>query len=375
MRVPLLDLKAQYARIKEEIDKALYSVLESQRFILGENVFKLEKELSSYIGVKHAIGVASGSDALLLSYMALGLGEGDEIITSPFTFFATASSAARLGIRVIFADVREDTYNLDISSVRERLTPQVKALVPVHIFGQPVEMDKIMEISRERGIPVVEDVAQAIGSAFKGRKAGSFGSLNCLSFFPSKNLGGYGDGGAILTDDDHLAELVRKLRVHGSSKRYYHDLLGINSRLDEIQAAILRVKLKYIDKWNEERRERAKYYNYLFKEASLGEFVQPPVELEGNYHVYHQYVIRVKERDKLRSYLAERGIDTQIYYPIPLHLQPCFKAWGYEKGYCPVAERLCDEVLALPMYPELEKRAQEYVVENIADFYGGRGSR
>ncbi len=372
MRVPLLDLKAQYARIKGEIDDAIFSVLETQRFILGEKVSLFENELASYIGVKHAIGVASGSDALLLSYMALGLKEGDEIITTPFTFFSTASSAARLGVKVIFADVREDTYNIDVSSVRERITQRVKALVPVHIFGQPAEMDKLMELSHETGILIIEDVAQAIGSAFKGKKAGSFGTVSCFSFFPSKNLGGYGDGGAVLTDDDELANLIRKLRVHGSSKKYYHDLVGINSRLDEIQAAVLLVKIKYIDEWNEERRQRAKYYTSLFKEVSLEDFVKTPVELENCYHTYHQYVIRAKRRDELRSYLAERGIDTQVYYPVPLHLQPCFSHWGYKEGYCPVAEKLCKEVLALPMYPELEGKAQEYVVETIADFYKRR---
>lgn len=370
MRVPLIDLKAQYERIRDEVREAIISVLDSQQFILGEKVVELEEELSKYIGVKHAIGVASGSDALLLAYMALKLKPGDEIITTPFTFFATAGSAARLGIKVIFADIREDTFNIDVGSLLERITPNTKAIVPVHIFGQAAEMDKIMEVSLKSGIPVVEDLAQAIGAKFAGRKVGSFGLVNCLSFFPSKNLGGYGDGGAILTNDDSIAEIIKMLRVHGSSKRYYHEFIGLNSRLDEIQAAVLLVKIKYLDAWNEERRSRAKYYAYLFREASLEEFVKVPVELGACYHVYHQYVIRAKERNALREYLAERGIYTQIYYPVPLHLQPCFKDWGYRAGYCPVAERVCEEVLALPMYPELPPQAQEYVVETIAKFYG-----
>lgn len=370
MKIPLIDLKAQYERIKDEIKKAIISVLDSQQFVLGEKVIRLEEELSKYIGVKHAIGVASGSDALLLAYMALNLGPGDEIITTPFTFFATAGSAARLGIKVVFADIREDTFNINIDSLQERITPNTKAIVPVHIFGQAVEMNKIVEISQRLGIPVIEDLAQAIGAKFAGRKVGSFGLINCLSFFPSKNLGGYGDGGAVLTDDDSLAELIKMLRVHGSSKRYYHEFVGINSRLDEIQAAVLLVKMRYLDIWNEERRSRAKYYNYLFKETSLEEFVKTPVELEMCYHVYHQYVIKARDRDNLRKYLADRGVYTQVYYPVPLHLQPCFKEWGYKSGYCPVAEKVSEEVLALPMYPELSPEAQEYVVETIANFYG-----
>jgi len=370
LEVPLLDLKAQYERIKDEIEAALLSVLETQRFILGENVSKFEEVLSRYVGVNYAVGVASGSDALLLSYMALGLGEGDEILTTPFTFFATAGSAARLGIKVVFADVREDTYNIDVDLIEERITHRTKAIVPVHIFGQPTDMDKIMDISAKTGIPVIEDAAQAIGASFKGKRVGSFGLVGCFSFFPSKNLGGYGDGGAVVTNDESLSELLRMLRVHGSSKRYYHEYVGINSRLDEIQAAVLLVKMRYIDMWNEERRSRARYYNLLFKEASLGEFVKTPLEMENCYHVYHQYVIRVKDRDRLQNFLAGMGISTQVYYPVPLHLQPCFRSWGYERGYCPIAEKLCEEVLALPIYPELSPKAQEYVVESIAKFYG-----
>ncbi|MCS7233170.1 MAG: DegT/DnrJ/EryC1/StrS family aminotransferase [Synergistetes bacterium] len=372
MKIPLVDLKAQYERIKNEIISAVTSVLDSQQFILGEKVLEFESELSKYIGVKHAIGVASGSDALLLAYMALGLKSGDEIITTPFTFFATAGSAARLGIKVCFADIREDTFNVDIDSLLERVTSNTKAIVPVHIFGQAAEIDKIMDISHRTGIPIIEDLAQAIGAKFAGRKVGSFGLINCLSFFPSKNLGGYGDGGAVLTNSDSLAELIKMLRVHGSSSRYYHEIVGINSRLDEIQAAVLLVKMKYLDMWNEERRSRAKYYNYLFKESLLEEFVKTPVELENCYHVYHQYVIRAKDRDKLKDYLSGKGISTQVYYPVPLHLQPCFRGWGYKPGYCPVAERICGEVLALPMYPELSPSLQEYIVEAIASFYRKR---
>lgn len=373
MEVPLLDLRTQYERIKDEIKVAITSVLESQRFILGENVSRFEEALSRYLGVKHSIGVASGSDALLLSYMAIGLKPGDEIITTPFTFFATASSAARLGVKVIFADIKEDTYNLDVDSLEERITPRTRAIVPVHIFGQSVEMDKVVEISEKRGIPIIEDAAQAIGASFGGKKVGGFGILGCFSFFPSKNLGGCGDGGAVVTNDDDLAEMIRMLRVHGSSKRYYHEYVGINSRLDEIQAAVLLVKIKYIDVWNEERRSRAKYYNFLFKEMNLSEFVKTPVESENCYHVYHQYVVRVKDRDLLREFLAEKGISTQIYYPVPLHLQPCFKEWGYSRGFCPVAEKICSEVLALPIYPEISPQAQEYVVESIAEFYKKKG--
>jgi len=389
MQVPLLDLKTQYQRIKEEINTAIQQVIESQRFILGPPVERLEEEIASYCGTHFAIGVASGTDALLLSLKAIGIQYGDEVVTSPFTFFATAGAIYNLGARPIFVDIKPDTFNLDPERLSEylklRLSKQglstgkggrLKAIIPVHLFGQMTNMDPILKIAREYGLIVIEDAAQAIGAEYDDhRRAGSLGNSGCFSFFPSKNLGGYGDGGMVVTNDGELAEKLKMLRVHGSKATYEHHLVGYNSRLDALQAAVLRVKLKYLDEWSEKRRRNADYYNQLFREAGLtsSSIILPRIFNERR-HIFNQYTIRVRggKRDELRRFLAERGIGTAIYYPIPLHLQRCFQYLGYKKGDFPVAEKAAEEVLSLPIYPELTCEMQNYVVEKISEFFQGK---
>ena len=393
MQVPLLDLKAQYQRIKGEINAAIQKVLDSQQFILGPSVKKLEEEIASYCQTHFAVGVASGTDALILSLRAAGIGIGDEVITSPFTFFATAGAIHNIGARPVFVDIKPDTFNIDPDklcqyletrfsnkdSVRE--SGRLKAIIPVHLFGQMADMRPILEVAQKYGLKVIEDAAQAIGAEYENRRAGSFGELGCFSFFPSKNLGGYGDGGMVVTNDEKLAQKVRMLRVHGSRSRYEHSVVGYNSRLDSLQAAVLRVKLRYLDEWSEKRRRNASYYNELFRQAGLtgndssgnssdGPIIVPQA-LKGRRHTYHQYTIRVREgrRDELRKFLTEKGVGTAIYYPLPLHLQRCFRYLGYNEGDFPVAETLCKEVLSLPVYPELTSEMQEYVVDKVREFF------
>lgn len=361
MAIPLVDLKAQYETIKDEINQAVREVLESQYFILGPKVQELEEKIADYCNVKYGIGVASGSDALLLALTAIGVGYGDEVITTPFTFFATAGSVSRLGAKPVFVDIDPRTYNLDPQLIEEKITDKTKAIIPVHLYGQCADMDPILEIAAEHDLCIIEDAAQAIGAKYKGREAASMGDLGCLSFFPTKNLGGYGDGGMILTNDEELAEKLKILRAHGSKPKYYHSVVGCNSRLDAIQAAILLAKLKHLDKWNECRRQNAQIYDSLFADMDV---VTPHTE-DFNYHIYNQYVIRVADRDELKAFLKEEGVGAEIYYPVPLHLQECYSELGYRPGSMPASEEASKQVLALPVYPELARKQQEQVVELI----------
>jgi dTDP-4-amino-4,6-dideoxygalactose transaminase len=374
MHIPLLDLKAQYATIRDEIKPAIDEVLESQLFILGEKVVKLEEAIANYAGSKFAVGVASGTDALLLALMALNVGYGDKVITTPYTFFATAGSISRLGALPVFVDIDPETYNISPQKIGECLKTvsskeRIKAIMPVHLYGQCADMDPILAIAREHGLPVVEDAAQAIGARYKEHKAGSMGEFGCFSFFPSKNLGGFGDGGMVTTDNQTLAEKIGILRVHGSKPKYYHKVIGVNSRLDALQAVALLVKIKHLDQWTAKRRENADYYRERFQKNGLGEFVGLPKVAEGNFHIYNQFVIRVNKRDELQKFLTQAGIGTEIYYPIPLHLQECFQYLGYKEGDFPGSEKAARETLALPIYPELTIAQQDYIVEKIKEFY------
>jgi len=369
MNVPLLDLKAQYRQIRGEVMAAIEAVCDEQGFILGPRVIELEQALARYVGTSHAVGVASGSDALLLALMALGVGPGDEVITVPFTFFATVGSITRLGAKPVFVDIRPETFNMDPSQIEKSLTAHTKAIIPVHLFGQCAEMEAIREMAKRRGVRVIEDACQAIGASRNGVQAGALGDLGCFSFFPSKNLGGFGDGGLVTTNDSRLSDTVAILRVHGSRVRYMHELVGMNSRLDALQAAILRVKLKYLDQWTEGRRRNAVQYERLFKDAKLLERLILPRTDAGNHHVYNQFTIRAQKRDELRAYLKDKGIGTEVYYPVPLHLQSCYQELGYRKGAFPVSERAAEEVLSLPIYAELPDDQLSYVVDTIAAFY------
>lgn len=371
MKVPLLDLKAQYAPLREEMLATVERVFDSQYFVLGPEVQALEEEIAAYSQTKHAIGCASGSDALLLALMALDVKEGDEVITTPYSFFATVSSITRLGAKAVFVDIDPKTYNIDVSQIENAITEKTKAIMPVHLYGQCANMDALIEISERRKIPIVEDAAQAIGSEDGGRRAGNMSAIGCFSFYPSKNLGGAGDGGMMTTNDDELAYMLRILRVHGGERRYYHRVVGLNSRLDALQAAVLRVKLPHLDGWSEGRIRNAKRYNDLFNEAELTQVVALPFERENVRHIYNQYVIRVlqERRDELKEFLAENGVGTDIYYPVPLHLQECFRFLGYKEGDLPEAEKAAKETLALPIYPELTEEQQHYVVEKIGAFF------
>ncbi len=366
MQVPLLDLTRQYASVKDEIDAAIALVVQSQRFILGPAVEQFEKQLARYCGVGHAVGCASGSDALLLALMAAGIGPGDEVITTPFSFFASTSCIVRLGARPVFVDIDAATFNIDASKTAAALTPKTRAILPVHLFGQCADMDPMMELASARGILVVEDAAQAIGAEYKGRRAGSIGDFGCFSFYPSKNLGGFGDGGLVTAKDGELADRVRLLRTHGARPAYFHKTVGINSRLDAIQAAVLSVKLKYLEDWTARRQEHARYYDR--KLADVPAVVSPRDAGYGR-HVYNQYVIQVPEREGLLEVLAEKGIGYQVYYPHPLHLQECFKGLGYRQGDFPVAEEVCKRVVALPVFPELTEGELDYVVDAIKSFF------
>ncbi|MCS7314414.1 MAG: DegT/DnrJ/EryC1/StrS family aminotransferase [Bryobacterales bacterium] len=369
-RIPLLDLVAQHRVLREEVLAALLRVVDSQAFILGEEVEALERELAAYCGARFAIGCASGTDALYLALLALGIGPGDEVVTTPYTFFATAGAIVRAGARPVFADVEAATFHLDVERATALVCsrPAVRAVIAVHLFGACADMDPLCEVAARRGVPVIEDAAQAIGAEYKRRRAGSLGAVGCFSFYPSKNLGGYGDGGLLTTNDEVLADRLRALRVHGSREPYRHEWVGINSRLDALQAAVLRVKLRYLDGWTEARERNARYYRRRLAELGLP-VVAPQAPPHATRHVWNQFVIRAPERDRLRECLRQKGIGTEVYYPVPLHLQPCFRELGYRPGDFPVSEQLAREALALPVYPELSEEALEQVVQAIASFY------
>lgn len=364
--IPLLDLKAQYAELREEILAAITRILESQQFILGPEVESLEAEVASYSHCRYGIGVSSGTDALLVSLMAIDLQPGDEVITTPYTFFATGGSISRLGGRPVFVDIDPQTYNIDPEKIEAAITPRTKAIIPVHLFGQMADMDPIMAIAERYNLYVIEDAAQAIGAEYKGRRAGSIGHLGCFSFFPSKNLGGFGDGGMVVTNNAELADRVKLLRSHGAYPKYYHKMVGGNFRLDALQAAVLRVKLKYLDNWTIARQRNAEQYQQLFIQAGIE--VSLPYVAEARRHVFNQFVIRVQSRDNLMAYLKQNGIGCEIYYPVPLHLQACFSNLGYKHGDLPMSEKASLETLALPIYPSLNKVQQQRIVATIDSF-------
>jgi dTDP-4-amino-4,6-dideoxygalactose transaminase len=374
IKIPIIDLQAQYRGIRDEVRRAIDEVLESQRFILGPEVEKFEQAAAAYLGCRHAIGVASGSDALLLSLMALGIGPGDGVAVPPFTFIATVSAITRLGAKPIFVDIDPETYLLSVEQLEARLEKNgggIKAIIPVHLFGRICPMTEIAALANKHRLHVVEDVAQAFGARAGSKAAGTIGNLGCYSFFPTKNLGGIGDGGMVATNQSELADKLRIFRAHGESSKYKHDVVGLNSRLDAIQAAVLGVKLRHIDQWCGERIARAELYRKLFLATGLVEndTVRIPAPGDGRSHVFNYYVIRAERRDDLRSFLTARGIQTEIYYPLPLHLQPCFSRLNYHKGDFPNAEKAAAEVLALPLYPELAAEQQEAVVGKLAEFY------
>lgn len=398
MKVPLLDLKAQYQTIKEEINEALQEVIEEQYFILGPKVTALEEKIAAYSESKYAVGVSSGSDALLVCLMAEGIGHGDEVITTPYSFFATAGVIARLGARPVFVDIEPDTYNINPDLIEDAITPRTRAIVPVHLYGQCANMDRIIEVARKNGLIVIEDAAQAIGAEYLSRmpaapgvrRAGSMGDYGCFSFFPSKNLGGFGDGGMVVTSDPEKAERLRILRVHGSKPKYYHSYVGGNFRLDAIQAAVLLAKFAHLDAWTAKRQKNAEWYDRALQSDGLVDkgLITPPkpawkeaFEIQGrasgnppgssgfHYHIYNQYVIATPRRDALKAYLSEKGIATEIYYPVPLHLQNCFKDLSYREGSYPNSEKAARTTLALPIYPELTVEQQEYVVGSIHEFF------
>jgi len=363
MKVPFVDLKAQYKSIKEEIDKAVHDVLDSCGFIMGENVSGIEKEFSAFCGAKHGIGVSSGSTALDLVMNVIGLKEGDEVITVPNTFIATTESITHAGGTIRFVDIDNDTYNIDVSQLRKAITEKTKAIIPVHLYGQMADMKQIYEIAEEKGIVVVEDACQAHAAECNGKRA-PFGDIAVYSFFPGKNLGCYGDGGIIITNNDEIAEKTSMLRVHGSKKKYMHEFEGYGFRLDSLQAAVLRVKLKHLEEWTEKRRKAAALYNELLE----GVDVVRPHEAEFAKHAYHLYVIRVKDRENMQNFLEQKGISTGIHYPYPLHLLPAYKYLNLAKGSFPVAEEYAEQILSLPIYPEISEDQIRYVVDSIKEF-------
>ena len=388
MKVPLLDLKPQYQALKPELDAALLAVAATQYFILGPAVRDLEAKVAAYCGAKHGIGLSSGTDALLIALMAYDLGAGDEVLTSPYTFFATGGTIARVGARPVFLDIDPVDFNLRVDLVEQflekdcerradqvynrRTGGRVRAIMPVHLYGQCADMDGFAKLAKRFGLALIEDAAQAIGSECPGgRRAAGIGDIGCLSFFPTKNLGAFGDAGMVVTNDDALAEKLRILRVHGGEPKYYHSLIGGNFRLDEIQAAVLGVKLPHLEDWHRARQRNAAYYDRAFTAAGAAQ-VTTPTARPGYRHIYNQYVIRVPDRDRLRAYLGEQGVGTEIYYPVPLHMQKCFAYLGHKPEDCPESAKAAGETLALPIYPELEERQLQYVVDAIAGFYGKR---
>ncbi|SEM79088.1 DegT/DnrJ/EryC1/StrS family aminotransferase [Lihuaxuella thermophila] len=369
-QIPLLDLKAQYQTIREEVRQAVDKVLDGGRYILGPEVKALEEEVAAYCGVKHAIGVANGTDALVLALDAAGIGPGDEVITTPYTFFATAEAVSRLGATPVFVDIDPQTYNIDVKQIRAKINSKTKAIIPVHIFGQPADMEEIMAIAKEHNLFVLEDAAQAMGSEYKGRKIGSWGHAATFSFFPTKNLGGYGDGGMITTNDDELARKIRSLRVHGSNpeSKYYNSMIGYNSRLDELQAAILRIKLRHLDSWNDARREKAALYDELLKDTP----VVTPYHADDRKHIYHLYIIQAEDREQLVGHLKENGISTGVYYSIPLHQQEVYKSLAYEEGSLPTSEYMSKRTFALPLYAELSNENIHRIVDIIKSYYANK---
>jgi dTDP-4-amino-4,6-dideoxygalactose transaminase len=372
MNVPLIDLRPQHEALREELLAAVARVFDSQQFILGEEVRRLEEEVARYTGTEYAVGCASGSDALLLTLMALGVGAGHEVVTTPHTFFATAGAVARAGARPVFVDIEPRTYNLDPARIESAINERTRAILPVHLYGQCADMDEILRVAERHGLPVVEDAAQAIGAQDRGRRAGSMGRAGCFSFYPTKNLGAAGEAGMVTTNDRALAERARRLRAHGGATEYQHEELGFNSRLDTLQAAVLRVKLPHLDSWSQARRERADTYTRLLGEAGLAELAAPPFVRAEALHIFHLYVIRTHARatrDALIEHLRRSGVGTKVYYPVPMHLQECFAPLGYKEGDFPEAEGAASQTLALPMYPELTGEQQAYVVETIRRFF------
>jgi dTDP-4-amino-4,6-dideoxygalactose transaminase len=389
MKVPLLDLKPQYHSLKKELDEAILKVAESQYFILGPEVENMEKEFSQYLDCKYAIGVSSGTDALLLALMAIDIQLGDEVIVPTYSFFATAGVVARLNAIPVLTDIDPLTFNIDPEDVKRKITSKTKAIIPVHLYGQSADLEPIMKIAKEKNIFVIEDAAQAIGTEYKdGKCVGTIGDIGCFSFFPSKNLGGYGDGGLVTTNNDDLAYMLRIKRVHGGEQKYYHKVIGGNFRIDALQAAVLRVKLPHLDNWSEKRRANADYYNELFAKAGLSEgpgktkfdeknkvllpkaVYRDSIGLK-NYHIYNQYVIRTQRRDELKKFLTENEIGNEIYYPVPFHFQDCFKNLDHKQGDFPESEKASETSLAIPIYPELSKEQQEFVVQKISEFVKG----
>lgn len=371
-KVPLLDLKAQFAPMRAEVLEAITRVCDAQQFILGPEVEGLERELAAFLDIPHAIGVSSGTDALLAALMALDIGPGDEVVTTPFSFFATAGSVARLGARPVFVDVDASTFNIDAARLESAITSKTRAIVPVHLFGQSADMHAILAVGASRSVPIVEDAAQAIGTKYRNSIVGGLGAIGCFSFFPTKNLGTFGDGGLVTTRDAGLARKIRAIRQHGGEVKYHHDSVGGNFRLDALQAAILRVKLPHLSAWTRARQRNAERYDTMFAAAGLVGVIRLPARSADSTHIFHQYVIRTPERDRLRSYLHDRGVGTEVYYPLPLHLQPCFRELGYAPGAFPEAEAAAREVLALPIYGELTEAQQAWVVEAIREFFSRR---
>ncbi|MDD3088331.1 MAG: DegT/DnrJ/EryC1/StrS family aminotransferase [Candidatus Omnitrophica bacterium] len=372
MNIPLLDLTEQYKTIKSDVDEVLMKVVESQYFILSPEVGALEKEIAAYTDTAYSAGVASGTDAIILALKAAGIGPGDKVITTPFTFFATAESVSALGATPVFVDIEPDSFNIDPDKVEELLRTTnnekrktIKAIIPVHLYGQCANMERIMDIAERYGLKVIEDCAQAIGATRKGKKAGSFGTAGCLSFFPSKNLGGFGDGGMVISSDEAFINRVKRLRVHGSREQYVHEEIGFNSRLDSLQAAILRVKLRKLDTWLDGRRVVAKRYDLAFTGLPL---VTPKID-DGNTHTYHQYTLLADERDRLMKYLNDNGVGSRIYYPIPMHLQPCYRDMGLKEGSYPISESVCKRALSIPVYPELTEEKIVYITDTVKKFY------
>lgn len=377
MKVPLLDLNAQHQPIRKDLLAAMERVLDKGDFILGSEVKRLEEQVAAYCQTRYGVGVSSGTDALLVAAMALGIGQGDEVITTSFSFFATAAIISRLGATPVFVDIDPVTYNLDPEKIEKAITSKTRAIIPVHLYGQCADMEPIVALAAKYGIKVIEDAAQAIGAEYRdGRRAGSMGEMGCLSFFPSKNLGAFGDGGMVVTNDEALADKIRLLRIQGGRPKYYHKVVGGNFRLDTLQASVLNVKLPYLDRWTAMRQQNALRYEELFQQAGLPEKggVRLPRAVYrdhkvSHYHIYNQFILRVPQRDGLRTFLTEKGIGTEIYYPMPLHLQECYKDLGYQEGSLPVAESACKETVGLPIYPELTREQQEAVVGAIAEFY------
>jgi len=363
----MLDLQAQYRPIRDALVDAVTRVCDSQRFIMGPEVEGLEREMAAYLGVTHAVGVSSGTDALLLAMMALGIGPGDEVITSTYSFFATAGCVARLGAKPVLVDIDPVTYNIDPAGVAAAVTPRTRAIIPVHLYGQSADLDPLLGTAADADVPLIEDAAQAIGAKYQGRMVGGFGRAGCFSFFPSKNLGAFGDGGLVTTNDDTLAASLRRMRVHGADRQYYHDVIGGNFRLDALQAAVLRVKLPHLAGWSDARRRNAARYDQLFADFGLAGRVTTPAALDDRYHIFNQYVVRVPDRDAVKAHLDARHVGSAIYYPVPFHEQTCFAHLGYRTGQFPHAERAARETLALPVYGELTAEQQRYVVEVVAE--------